>query len=196
MHVRTAITTAATTAILLSVTGCDSSSSTPGTPATSAAPTASATASPTTSPSPKAPAPRAFGQPLDTTSTKDGTAATVTVLGYEHGIKAGTTPDEEFGTTGYVWAAIEIKVCSTRGTVGITRFPWVLAYADGARVEPSNVTYGDFPKPEYPAEADIKAGDCVRGKTVYAVPGKQRPAKILYTSSVLPEPAEWAVPPQ
>jgi len=56
------------------------------------------------------------------------------------------------------------------------------------------VTYGDFPKPEYPYDATVKAGDCVRGKTVFAVPGKQRPERVLYTPEALPEPAEWAVP--
>lgn len=192
MRVRTAIPVSVSTAILLAVTGCDSGTSVQTAPSTPPAPASSAAPSPTPSPTPEAP--RAFGATITNDSAASG--ATVTVLGYEQGIKAGTTADEEFGTSGYVWAALEIKVCSTKGKVGITRNPWVLAYTDGARVQPSGVTYGDFPKPEYPWEADISAGDCVRGKTVFAVPGKQRPAKVIYTSSALPEPAEWAVPPQ
>ncbi|KUN91910.1 hypothetical protein AQJ67_41510 [Streptomyces caeruleatus] len=118
----------------------------------------------------------------------------VTVLSYEQGIKAQTTADQEFSTDGYEWAALEIKTCIAKGTGGTTRYPWILAYEDGARVEPSSVTYGDFPKPEYPYEATVKAGDCVRGKTVFAVPGNQRPERVLYTPEALPEGAEWAVP--
>lgn len=195
MHVRTTtVAAAACGALLLGVTGCSGSSDTPAAAATPSATASSASASPAPSPTPQAP--RAIGQTLDTVNAKNGTAATVTVLGYQQGVRAHMTPDEENGTTGYVWAALEIKVCSTKGTVAISRYPWVLAYADGARVEPSGTTYGDFPKPEYPHEAEIKEGDCVRGKTVFAVPGAQRPAKILYTSSVLPTAAEWAVPPQ
>ncbi|MGP3684142.1 hypothetical protein ACTVZO_05410 [Streptomyces sp. IBSNAI002] len=192
MHTRTTITTTAAAVLLLAATACNSTTNTPAAPSTPAAPASSASTSPTPSPTPEAP--RALGTTISNDDADSG--ATVTVLGYEQGIKASTTADEEFGTSGYVWAAIEIKVCSTKGTVGVTRNPWVLAYTDGARVQPSGVTYGDFPKPEYPSEADIKAGDCIRGKTVFAVPGNQRPAKILYTSSVLPEPAEWVIPPK
>ncbi|MFB6626498.1 MULTISPECIES: hypothetical protein [unclassified Streptomyces] len=117
------------------------------------------------------------------------------MLSYQQGgYKTQTSADQEFNTTGYVWATVEIKVCTTKGTVQTSRYPWVLAYDDGTRIEPSSVTYGDFPKPEYPYDAKIKAGDCVRGKTVFAVPGKQRPERVVYTSELLPEPAEWAVP--
>ncbi|MFD3326575.1 hypothetical protein [Streptomyces sp. NPDC058701] len=194
MHVRTAITTGAAAALLLTVTGCSNDAGTPAASSASAAPASSTASMPSPSPTPETP--RAFGAPLNTTNSENQSAASVTVLGYEQGIKAHRTADEEFGTSGYVWAAIELKVCSTKGTVGVTRNPWVLAYTDGARIEPSSVTYDDFPRPEYPWEADIRNGDCLRGKTVFAVPGKQRPARVLYTSSVLPEPAEWAVPPQ
>ncbi|MFE1413404.1 hypothetical protein ACFW6F_21760 [Streptomyces sp. NPDC058746] len=194
MHARV-ITLAAAAALLLTVTACDdgSAKSAPSAKASSAPASGSA---PSATPSATPSAPLAFGQTISTSDPKSGTGATVTVLGYEHDFSARVSADEEGGTSGYVWAAVEIKVCSTKGTVGTTRNPWAVAYADGARVQPSSSTYGDFPKPEYPHEADIKTGDCLRGKTVFAVPGKQRPAKILYTSSILPEPAEWAVPPQ
>ncbi|MEU6687456.1 hypothetical protein [Streptomyces sp. NPDC046832] len=40
----------------------------------------------------------------------------------------------------------------------------------------------------------MKAGDCVRGKTVFAVPAKDRPELVLYTPEALETPAEWSVP--
>ncbi|WP_435215884.1 hypothetical protein [Streptomyces sp. bgisy034] len=138
--------------------------------------------------------PRALGETFTWTSDEGYTFGT-TVMGYEQDVaKNSVSADEEFDTDGYVWAAVDIKVCLKKGKAGVTRYPWVLAYADGARIEPSTVTYGDFPKPEYPYEAELKAGDCVRGKTVFAVPGNQRPERILYTTESLPEDAEWAVP--
>ncbi|MFE6383812.1 MULTISPECIES: hypothetical protein [Streptomyces] len=137
----------------------------------------------------------AFGQAVEVNNPANNSAATTTVLGYQQGgYSPRTSADEAFNTKGYVWATVEIKVCTTKGTVETSRFPWVLAYADGTRVEPSGVTFGDFPKPEYPYEAKVKTGDCVRGKTVFPVPGNQRPERIVYTTELLPTPAEWSVP--
>lgn len=193
MHTRT--TAAASALLLASLAACQSSSDEPAASedkASTSKPSAAAKTS--AEPSPTADKPRDFGEIL--TFNDSATAATIkaTVLGYEQGIKAQSTANQEFNTSGYEWAALEIKVCITEGTGGTTRYPWILAYEDGARIEPSSVTYGDFPKPEYPYEATVKAGDCVRGKTVFAVPGNQRPERVLYTPEALPEGAEWAVP--
>ncbi|MFD0353500.1 DUF4352 domain-containing protein [Streptomyces sp. NPDC127110] len=186
MHARSKAAVAA--AAILMTTACTTTSSTKAAPPASPTPPA-----PAASPSPSATR-YAFGQSVTTNNAASGTTATATVLGYQQGITAQQSADAEFGTTGYVWAALEIKVCSVKGQIATSRLPWVLAYADGSRIEPSGTTYGDFPKPEYPFEAKLKAGDCVRGKTTYAVPAAQRPARILYTTPVLPEPAEWSVP--
>ncbi|MFJ8192796.1 hypothetical protein ACIQ8D_23995 [Streptomyces sp. NPDC096094] len=191
MRTRTrTITTAAV--LLLALTACSSDSD--DKPSSQKTTRDKAAPSSATTPSPTPEQPRQFGQVLNFSDPVDHGELDVTVLGYEQGVKAQTTADQEFGTTGYVWAALEIKACVKKGTAGITRYPWTLAYADGARVEPSSVTYGDFPKPEYPYEATVKTGDCVRGKTVFPVPGDQRPERVLYTPEALPEPAEWAVP--
>ncbi|MFF3243369.1 hypothetical protein ACFYWY_06475 [Streptomyces sp. NPDC002870] len=190
MRTRTAAAIAAM--LLIALTGCSGSDAKP-----KAEPSAKAPSATTAKPAPTLTqvGPLAFGKSLNVPDSEDGTLGTATVLGYEQGaMKAATTADEEFGTTGYVWAVLELKVCSIKGSVGITRYPWVLAYADGSRIEPSGTTYGDFPKPEYPHEARIKEGDCVRGKTVYAVPGKQRPERVLYTTELFTTPPEWAVP--
>ncbi|MBX9425440.1 DUF4352 domain-containing protein [Streptomyces lateritius] len=188
MRTRTS-TTFLTAALLVTLTACSSDKPKSAASPTTTTPKAAAS---TTPPPPKY---LTFGQAVEVNNPEAGSAARTTVIGYQQGgYKTQTSPDQEFNTTGYVWATVEIKVCATKGTVQTSRYPWVLAYADGTRIEPSGVTYGDFPKPEYPYDAKIKAGDCVRGKTVFAVPSKQRPERVVYTAELLPEPAEWAVP--
>lgn len=192
MHTRT---TAATAALLLAaLTACQSSDDPAAGDNKASKSKAPAAAKTSASPSSTEDATRDFGEVLTFNDPVGDVTVKVTVLGYEQGIKAQTSADQEFNTDGYEWAAVEIKTCVTKGTGGTTRYPWVLAYEDGARIEPSSVTYGDFPKPEYPYEATMKAGDCVRGKTVFAVPGNQRPERVLYTPEALPEGAEWKVP--
>ncbi|MFD6321876.1 hypothetical protein ACFWOL_03160 [Streptomyces sp. NPDC058442] len=121
-------------------------------------------------------------------------AGAVTVLGYKQGVKSIVTPDEEFSTDGYVWAALEIKTCSIKGTFGATTEPWTLSYDDGTRIEPSSSTYDDFPKPEFPFETRLTTGKCVKGNVVYPVPGNQQPAAVVYAPYGLDTPTEWTVP--
>ncbi|WP_371612888.1 hypothetical protein [Streptomyces clavifer] len=188
MRITAAALTAAT--LLATLTACGSSDDTAG----SKAPSKPKPSPTSPAPSPTLAAPMTFGKTVEVRNDEEGTLATVTILGYEQGIKASTTADDEFGTNGYVWATLELKLCSTKGTSGATRYPWALAYTDGSRIEPSGVTYGDFPKPEYPYEAMVKEGDCIRGKTVFAVPGDERPDRVLYTTKLFDTPPEWHVP--
>ncbi|MEU0965665.1 hypothetical protein ABZ357_09645 [Streptomyces sp. NPDC005917] len=116
----------------------------------------------------------------------DPMAGNATVLSYQQPVHASVTAAEEFNQPGYVWAALEVKVCGTKGDFTTSSTPWTLSYNDGTRIEPSGTTYEDFPKPEYVQDAPISAGDCSRGKIVYAVPGKQRPAQVLYTTDDSP----------
>ncbi|MER5209408.1 hypothetical protein ABT063_02110 [Streptomyces sp. NPDC002838] len=191
MRTRTALP-AVLLAAATATTGCSSDSEPAASNKTTPAATKT-TSAPTPSQSTPA-APRAIGQTLTFTGD-DGVTFDVTVMGYEQDVaKNSVSADEEFDTNGYVWAAVDIRACLKKGKAGVTRYPWALAYADGARIEPSSVTYDDFPRPEYPYEAEMKAGECVRGKTVFPVPGDQRPERILYTADSLPETAEWAVP--
>ncbi|WP_406839739.1 hypothetical protein ACICHK_32875 [Streptomyces sp. AHU1] len=190
MRTRTAI---ATVFLLAFATAC-SGSGEAAKPGTSKAAGKSAAAKPGPSPSPKGPL--AFGAPF--TVTTDGATMATTVLRYEQGkFHSRRSADEEFGTTGYTWAVVEIKGCLKSGFAVVTRNTWALEYADGTRIKPSRVTYGDFPKPEYPRMATVNAGECVHGKTVFAVPANQRPERVLHTSEKfekLETLAEWAVP--
>ncbi|MFE4214199.1 hypothetical protein [Streptomyces sp. NPDC056844] len=116
----------------------------------------------------------------------DPNAGTVTVLSYQQPVSASVTAAEEVGTKGYVWAALEVKVCATEGDITTSSQPWTLAYDDGARIQPISSTYEDFPKPHYVEDAAVSAGDCSRGKIVFPVPGEGRPSKAVYATDSYP----------
>ncbi|OEJ36288.1 hypothetical protein BGK72_38670 [Streptomyces agglomeratus] len=118
----------------------------------------------------------------------------VTVVGYKQGISSVGSAAEESGTSGYVWAALELKTCSEQGSFWASVTPWTLSYEDGTRIDPSSTTYDDFPKPEYPFETKLTEGKCVRGKVVFPVPGDQRPETVVYAPESIDTPREWAVP--
>jgi hypothetical protein len=135
-----------------------------------------------------------LGDVLHWEDTTNGIAGTSAVLSYKQGIKSGATANDEVGAAGYEWAALELKVCSSKGTFPTSSSPWVLAYDDGGRVEASSSLYEDFPRPQYPVEATLTPGKCVRGFVVYPVPNDDRPASVIYTYGNPIKTAEWAVP--
>lgn len=193
-----AITAAAVAALLgaVTLTGC-SGGDTDAKPKPTKTATPSPSEEPTPSPSPTGPVIIGDTWEWEGKDDKGAYSGTTTVLSYEqHVARTSIQPEEEFGpeSKGYVWAALELKVCTTTGDVYVDNTPWTLAYEDGARIQPSTVTYGDFPKPEYPAVPTIvKPSDCVRGKIVFSVPSDQRPEKVVYAPSD-GDVTEWAVP--
>ncbi|MFJ3097365.1 hypothetical protein [Streptomyces hydrogenans] len=143
---------------------------------------------------PATPAPFKLGAThawVDSEADLSGTSA---ALSYKQGIKSVGSAAEETGEPTYVWAALELKVCSTKGVFLATTTPWTLSYADGSRIEPSSSTWDDFPKPEFPIETKLSPGKCVRGKVVYPVPGDSRPETVVYAPESVELPVEWAVP--
>lgn len=197
MHARTT-GLAATALLLCTITACSSSDSSSN-KATSSSPTPTpTTSSPTPSTTPTADPVLTFGQtvPFDDPSDNDPVRGNATVLGYRHNIRSVGSAADESGTPGYVWAALDIKVCSESGAFLATTPPWTLSYADGARVSASSTTYGDFPKPAFPFETQLTAGKCVKGNIVFAVPDSPRPSTVIYAPQSLDKPREWTVPPQ
>ncbi|MEU1867864.1 hypothetical protein [Streptomyces gardneri] len=196
---------AAGTTILLALTGCGASENPPATPAAKtgaegATDSASTPATETTSPSPTASPEPTTAAPLKLGATHTwedvdaGVSGISTALSYQQGIKSVGLAAEETGNAGYIWAALELKVCSTKGMFIATPTPWTLSYADGARIEPSSSTWDDFPKPEFPFETKLTPGKCVRGKVVFPVPGNSNPETIVYAPESAETPVEWAVP--
>ncbi|MCQ8190123.1 MULTISPECIES: hypothetical protein [Streptomyces] len=193
MHVRTTTVTVLLAAAML--TACGSSDDTNAKTKTSpsaAKPTASESTAET---SPETDEPYSFGTPMDWGNDAGSLTGTTTVLGYEQPISSVGSAAEETGEKGYVWGALEVKVCTDKGKLLVTNTDMTLAYKDGARVEASSSTWDDFPKPEFPIETEVRAGDCVRGKTVFPVPSDQRPEKAMYAPGGASEMiAEWTVP--
>lgn len=181
MHARTAITAAAALAALL-LTGCATTS----TDEPDAKPKTT-----TTKPSPP-PTPKTLTLG-DIANINIGDKLTATALAFkDEGINGGPG----LLHTGQKWAIVEAKVCN-KGTkaIVISAFVWSLAYADGARVEPTHVSGGELPPPLYPMEAQVRGDDCVRGNITFEVPKDGgRPERVLYSPGGLDEPVEWAVP--
>jgi hypothetical protein len=182
-------TTTLTAALLLAglATGCSSDGE--GKPAVAKAtntPSASSTPSPSPSPSRET-----FG--LGDTADIDagGRKWSTTVLAFKD---KGITGTPGLGSDGRKWALAEVKVCN-RGAEAfpVSPFTWSLAYADGARVEPTHVSSG-LPEPLYPMDAKVRGGDCVRGNVTFEVPLEGRAERVLYSPSDLDEPVEWLVP--
>ncbi|GHF76975.1 hypothetical protein ACFFSH_38355 [Streptomyces filamentosus] len=194
----------ASLAFALTLTACGAADNPPATPSdkqgaeastATAAPAAETTSQPpaaTTEPSTSGPL--ALGTTHTWEDTENGIRGTSAVLSYQQGIKSVGSAAEHSGTPGYVWAALELKVCSVKGLFAATTTPWTLSYADGARVEPSSGTWADFPKPQFPIETKLTPGKCVRGKVVYPVPGNSRPQTVVYAPDGFDVPVEWAVP--
>lgn len=188
-----------TTAVLLGtallLTGCTGSND--DEPAAASTTAEAADTEPTEEPEPEDSGPAALdlGDPWEWGTDDETLIGNTTVISYEQPITTAVSAEEDLGQPGYVWAALELKVCTDVGELWVSEGDWILAYEDGTRVESSSNTYDDFPRPEFPFEAEVRAGDCVRGKVVYPVPGKQRPERVLYTPNGDSEvTAEWAVP--
>lgn len=129
----------------------------------------------------------------DTVDIDDGMGAlTATAVGYrDTGVKGWP---EALGP-GEKWAVLDVKVCNTSGDpIQTSPLPWSLGYEGGVRVDSAGMNAGDLPKPLYPMDAKVAAGDCVRGNIAFQVPEEGRPERVLYSPEVLDEPVEWQVP--
>lgn len=185
--------------LLATLTACGSDDSdnardTPTKPPTTAPSDKAATATP----NPPAADAMTFGTEWEWPNAPEGVAGTSTVLAYRQPVAVdGPQPEDAFGSEskGYVWAAAELKVCTSTGGISVSNQPWALKYEDGTRIKPSDTTYDSFPRPSYPAvDTELLADDCMRGQVTFAVPGDRRPERVIYDSQSLPKPAQWAVP--
>ncbi|MER6678663.1 DUF4352 domain-containing protein [Streptomyces sp. NPDC000983] len=172
--------------LLAGAAGCSSDSD--DKPAVSKASAEPATSSPSPSPS-ASPSPDVFKLRDIADITLDGLDFTATVLAFkDRGISGGPGLLND----GQKWALAEVKVCNKDDeSFGVTPFKWSLAYADGARVEPTHVSGSGLPGPVYPLEATVKGGDCVRGNIFYQVPPEGRAESVMYAPEGLDEPVEW-----
>lgn len=190
-------TTIAVAPILLLVTSCATEAGRGDFPKTDGRTKAASTEepSPPEEAASKAPATLTIGSPWEWRNGDESSIGRTTVVSWKQHVHSVGSAAEETGEKGYEWGALDLKVCTDRGEVLSSQTDWTLAYQDGARIEPSSSTWDDFPKPEFPAETQVRAGDCVRGKLVFPVPSGQRPERVLYApNGDGASLAEWKVP--
>ncbi|MDG9706267.1 DUF4352 domain-containing protein [Streptomyces sp. DH37] len=187
MRTRTALAAAA---LLAALAGCSNGSDTEA--ASEPSPSTSKPAEKPTAEPTEEPGPLAFGEPWKWKSPEYEASGSATALRYQQPVKGVYPPSGE----GEVWGSLEAQVCIDSGDVRVSQFPWSLAFADGARVDVTGQSGGDFPRPEFPMDAAVKPGDCVKGLIMFPVPEGQRPERVIYDpdSGMVDGPAEWTVP--
>lgn len=100
--------------------------------------------------------------------TGDGVSIRVAVLGFDP-VAATQAPAPSSG--GY-WAGADVRTCvDTASTPLLVSWSeWSLFDEESGRYPPSNLTYGQFPTPEYPfTSGTVNVGDCVRGWVLFGV---------------------------
>lgn len=185
---RNTTTAAVTVCLLAALAGCAG-----GDDKSAARPSSSASASKTASATPPPPKPVAPFTVGKRWQWDKGTAqGYTTVLGYEQPVQMPIPAEAE----GYVWATLEVKVCTESGDqTTVSQLPWSLAHEDGAREQPPGVAGPGMPKPEYPiADTVVRVGDCVRGKIPFEVPGDGWPERAVYAPGGFSGVVEWRVP--
>ncbi len=146
-------------------------------PAVPAAPVASAPSAPVSAvPSPPAVAGKALGTAV-TIVIEDATSD-ITVFGWRQPSASTAEPPSQ----GYEWGSADVRICVQRSQSEITISwqPWAVTYSDGAVIEASNITYRQFPQPEYPQDRLVPVGRCVRGWITFGVPVGHKPQFVEY----------------
>jgi len=129
--------------------------------------------------------------------TPDG-VVDVTALAYRQPVGRRAPEPEQ---AGYEWAAADVRVCVRKDPgepIVLGNRPWTLVNADGSAAAPSNITFQQFPPPEYPSGADgdppTPVGRCKRGWVTFPVPKTARPDVVTYRAAGQPAPIEWRIP--
>lgn len=191
MHPRTTAVLLAT-AGLLALTGCSSSSHDKTPPATTAAATTPAAPAATSS----APTTYQLGQPYHWSDAGTSDTGTTTVLAYKQPVHTANEPGPDLGVPpGSAWGRIDIRVCLTSGDpIHVTQEPWHVQFKDGSQADVTGLFGGDMPKPEFPQDRTLTAGQCARGGIMFPIPKGQRPVEVAYSPESIPTPTYWTIP--
>ncbi|WP_243636892.1 hypothetical protein [Rhodococcus sp. Eu-32] len=129
--------------------------------------------------SPAAPEdPNALGS--EVAFTGDGVSIRVAVFGFDP-VAATQAPAP---SSGGHWAAADVRTCvDTASTpVLVSWSEWSLFDEESGRYPSANLTYGQFPTPEYPFTSEtVNAGDCVRGWVLFGVAGDAVIDRVRFT---------------
>lgn len=141
---------------------------------------------------PETPEPLAFGKEV---AVRDG-AGSVTALKWRQPVATGIESD----SPGTEWGSVLVRVCIHKpnpdgGGSRVTNSPWRAVYDDGSQYEPSNLTYNEFPQPEYLSDDDrvIPVGRCIKGWITFPVTKGVVPDLVSYSLDDLPTPLEWKI---
>ncbi|MFD5492258.1 DUF4352 domain-containing protein [Streptomyces sp. NPDC127091] len=134
-----------------------------------------------------------MGAKKDIAEPENDVQITVQALEYQQPYKGPQPQPPQDFEGGDVWATVNVKVCTVKGDVSVSQFPWSLAYADGTSIDVTGSTGGDMPKPEFPMDKTVKPGRCAAGLIAFPVPSDKRPERIVYEPDGS-EPTEWAIP--
>ncbi|MGW6794889.1 hypothetical protein [Streptomyces chartreusis] len=131
-----------------------------------------------------------IGKPWNNVAGDVGaTEGTTKVLSFKQPV-SGLKPVED----GAQWAQFEVEVCNKHGpTMRVSSDHWGIRLADGDVVQqvwlPDDI---NPPKPEFPTNAPLTAGHCVRGKIVYPVLADERVVAVWHRPGN--RAVMWAVP--
>lgn len=120
----------------------------------------------TSTPPPVAEEPNALGS--EVAFTGDGVSIRVAVLGFDP-VAATRAPAP---SSGGHWAAADVRTCVDTASMplSVSWSEWSLFDEESGRYPSSNLTYGQFPTPEYPFTSEtVNVGDCVRGWVLFGV---------------------------
>jgi hypothetical protein len=146
----------------------------------------------TSLPPSNSPGPAPQGHALGETVAANSGFVSATVFAYTEPAAEGAAPDK----TGDEWAAVDVQTCGEAGSVfpvTVSDGPWSLRYADGTAVTPARTSAAHFPQPQYPATPNtLKAGQCLRGWIMFAVPAGQSPQLVRYAPQGA-TPIDWVI---
>lgn len=176
--------------LLAALTACSDDPSKPTVSKATDTPSATTSSTPSPSPSPSED-PFKLGDTANISAPSEGFEFSAVALTYKD---TGIVGIPETLPEGHKFAAAEVKVCNKGDkTFPVSPFAWSLAYEDGARVDSTHISGGDFPRPLYPLEAKVKGGDCVRGHILFEAPKEGRAERVLYSPSGVDDSVEWQI---
>lgn len=117
------------------------------------------------------------GQPLGT--VQSAPPVTAAVLAYD------AAPANPYGltplTAGYMWRAIQVRVCATTTVAGVSSAPWGLQLQTGTLVTTSEYGAAD---PNYEGASPLQAGECAEGWVNFGVDPRQVVTQARYAPTL------------
>jgi hypothetical protein len=113
-------------------------------------------------------------------------------------VNQDSAPDAPKPVSGGHWVGADVRVCVKQppadSPVNATWSTWSVSDAQFGNYNSSNLTYNQFPTPEYP-DGDgnpVAIGDCVRGWVLFPVGDGVSITTVKYTPSSASTPVMWS----